>query len=62
MIPPFPSSEYAESPTKFDALTLAQTLEPHAKLYGALLRTVIGILHWAELRIFDDVPGQSATS
>ena len=58
MIAPFASLEQAELPTKFDALTLAQTLDPHTKLNGALLSVVAGKVHQADVKIVDDVPAQ----
>ncbi len=58
MIAPFASLENAELPTKFVALTLAQTLEPHAKLNGVLLSVVAGKVHCAEDMIVDYVPAQ----
>jgi len=42
---PYPTYENYELPNALVAKTLASTLDPHGKLYGALLNELTGIVH-----------------
>lgn len=45
IIAPCPTYDYADLPNALIAVTLAYTLEPQGKLYGALLNVTTGIVH-----------------
>ena len=46
---PLPALDYAESPYKFVAITIAYTLDPHGRLKGDSRRISTGIVHVVEV-------------